>query len=258
MVKSVGRMASEPTTTDTLRVPGYEVGEAIHEGATYRTYHARRDDGVEVVLKAPRDAHPGPAEIAWLRREYAIHSDLDVPGVVKAYGLENHGWVWALVLEDFGGQSLDRLLPTRPWSLAERLGVAVATTAALGQLHARNIIHKDITPANVVWNPTTGVLKIVDLSISTVLSRESAAAFSPGELEGTLPYLSPEQTGRVNRDVDFRADFYSLGATLYELFTGRRRSRATTRSSSCTATSPAGPSSRASATRWCPRSCPTS
>ena len=203
-----------------LTVPGYEVGEAIHEGTTCCVYRARRSDGVEVILKALRAERPKPAEIAWFRREYGIHRELDLPGVVKAYGLENHGWLWALVLEDFGGRSLDRLMPTRPWSLAERLRVAAAAVAALGQLHAKNIIHKDISPAHVVWNPATGVLKLVDLSISTELSREAPAARSPGDLEGTLPYLSPEQTGRVNRALDHRSDFYSLGATLYELFTG--------------------------------------
>ncbi len=91
----------------------------------------------------------------------------------------------------------------------------------LGAIHAGNIIHKDINPSNIVYNPTTGQVKIIDFGISTVLSRENPTLSNPNVLEGTLAYMSPEQTGRMNREIDYRTDFYSLGATFYELLTGR-------------------------------------
>jgi serine/threonine protein kinase len=91
----------------------------------------------------------------------------------------------------------------------------------LGAIHAGNIIHKDINPSNIVYNPATGQVKIIDFGISTVLSRENPTLSNPNVLEGTLAYMSPEQTGRMNRAIDYRTDFYSLGATFYELLTGR-------------------------------------
>lgn len=201
-------------------LPGYEVGETIYEGTHHRVSRARRSDGVPVILKLPRARHPEPTDIAWLHREYELLRGIDQPGVVKTLGFVTHGWTRVLVTEDFGGQSLDRLLSGHPWSLEEKLRFAIAAVDALGQLHAQHIIHKDVTPANLVWAPDTRVLKLIDLGLSTVLTRESPAVRSPTELEGTLRYISPEQTGRVNHPLDHRTDLYSLGATLYHLFTG--------------------------------------
>jgi serine/threonine protein kinase len=96
----------------------------------------------------------------------------------------------------------------------------------LGSIHAANVIHKDINPSNIVFNPETGQLKIIDFGISTQLTRENpiltkALVKNPNVLEGTLAYMSPEQTGRMNRSLDYRTDFYSLGVTFYELLTGQ-------------------------------------
>jgi len=109
----------------------------------------------------------------------------------------------------------------RLFNLEEFLQLAIATTASLAQVHTANIIHKDINPSNIVYNPDTKQLKIIDFSISTVLSRENQALKNPNALEGTLAYMSPEQTGRMNRSLDYRTDFYSLGVTFYEMLTNK-------------------------------------
>jgi predicted ATPase/signal transduction histidine kinase/CheY-like chemotaxis protein len=106
-------------------------------------------------------------------------------------------------------------------SLPEFLKLAIETAEILGAIHAANIIHKDINPANIVFNPETGIVKIIDFGISTQLTRENLTLKNPNVLEGTLAYMSPEQTGRMNRTLDYRTDFYSLGATFYELLTGQ-------------------------------------
>ncbi|WP_272458700.1 trifunctional serine/threonine-protein kinase/ATP-binding protein/sensor histidine kinase [Polyangium jinanense] len=201
---------------------GYEPSDLVHEGSHCCIYLAHREvDGMPVVLKVLKAEHPSPEEIAWFRREYELLAQVSSPFVVRTHALlEAPDGRHAIVLEDFGGQSLDRLIPAHPWSLAEQLAVAIAATDALAALHQRSIVHKDVSPANLVYNPQTQVCKLIDLGISTILSRERAVVLSPEALEGTLRYISPEQTGRMNRMLDYRTDFYSLGATLYELFTG--------------------------------------
>jgi serine/threonine protein kinase len=126
-----------------------------------------------------------------------------------------------MFVEDFGGESLTIWMQQRSFTLEEFLLLAIATTEILGQIHRANIIHKDINPSNIVYNPQTKQLKIIDFGISTQLSRETPILKNPGVLEGTLAYISPEQTGRMNRTLDYRADFYSLGVTFYELLTGK-------------------------------------
>ena len=125
-------------------------------------------------------------------------------------------------MEDFGAISLQEWLRERErLSLAEFLFLAIAITKSLGQIHSQNIIHKDINPTNIVFNPQTRALKIIDFGISTQLSQETPTLKNPNILEGTLAYISPEQTGRMNRGLDYRTDFYSLGVMFYEMLTGK-------------------------------------
>ncbi len=106
-------------------------------------------------------------------------------------------------------------------SVSDFLPLAIQIADALGQIHTTNIIHKDINPANIVWNKATNQLKIIDFSIASRLPRENPTLKNPEQLEGTLAYISPEQTGRMNRALDYRTDLYSLGVTFYELLTGK-------------------------------------
>ncbi len=128
---------------------------------------------------------------------------------------------WLMVMEDSGAESLTRLNMAGMLSMADFLHIASNVTNILGQIHQQHVMHKDINPSNIVYNPTTRETKIIDFSISAMLSREKSAFRNPRVLEGTLAYMSPEQTGRMNRAIDYRTDFYSLGVTFYELLTGQ-------------------------------------
>jgi serine/threonine protein kinase len=112
-------------------------------------------------------------------------------------------------------------LKTFKADIDEKLSLAIQMTNSLIQLHKENIIHKDVNPSNYIWNSKTNQVKIIDLGISAELIREASQCVNLNVLEGTLDYISPEQTGRINRSVDYRTDLYSLGITFYELFTGQ-------------------------------------
>src|SRR5690606_16965712 len=135
---------------------------------------------------------------ACLKHEFEIARRLSVSSVIRVYALERHKGLPVVVFEDFGGDSLNNIARQRRLPLAEVLRIAIEIAKGLQEIHAANIIHKDINPSNVVYNPATGVVKIIDFGISTYLMREQAALASPQVFEGSLPYISPEQTGRMN------------------------------------------------------------
>ena len=194
----------------------------MHESGNSLVYSGYKiANNQPVILKILKQAYPPPTKIAWFRREYEITKNLNLTGVVDAYSLENHQFRWVMALEDFGGRSLDRSIEIKQFSLIEFLPLAIQIANILGQVHQHNILHKDINPSNIVWHQTTGQVKLIDFGISTVLTRENQTFRNPNLLEGTLAYMSPEQTGRMNRAIDYRTDFYSLGATFYELLTGQ-------------------------------------
>ena len=200
---------------------GYQVTEKLHESNNsliYRGY--RQADRQSVILKMLKQVYPSPEKLAWFKREYETTRSINLPGVIEAYSWENIANDWAIVLEDFGGESLNRL-SQRALSIPEFLDLAIKIVRIVGQLHQQQIIHKDINPSNIVLNQKTGQLKLIDFGISTTLSQENPLLRNPNILEGTLAYLAPEQTGRMNRAIDYRSDFYSLGITFYELLTGQ-------------------------------------
>jgi serine/threonine protein kinase len=146
---------------------------------------------------------------------------LTLDGVVKAYSQQDYQRSLVMLLEDFGGESLAKWMQNSPQAycplpLAEFLSLAIEITEILGRIYAVNVIHKDINTGNIVLNPETGIVKIIDFGISTRLSRTNPTFKNPNVLEGTLAYISPEQTGRMNRTLDYRTDFYSLGVTLWK------------------------------------------
>ena len=140
---------------------------------------------------------------------------------INAYGIEKYQNTLVIILEDFGGESLKQLMAERSLTVKEFLPLAIQMADSLGNIHAANIIHKDINPANIVWNHTTNQFKIIDFGIASRLPRENPTLKNPEQLEGTLAYISPEQTGRINRSMDYRTDLYSLGVTFYEILTGQ-------------------------------------
>jgi PAS domain S-box-containing protein len=203
-------------------IPGYQITQELYASTNSLIYRARRmADDRPVILKLLNQDFPTPERVAWFTREYDVLSSLRISGVVAAYSLEYTQQRPVMVLEDFGGDSLHRLRVAGKLDLADALRLAIDVADTLGQVHQRYIMHKDINPSNIVLNPTTGQVKLIDFGISTVLSREMPAFRNPNVLEGTLAYISPEQTGRMNRDIDYRTDYYSFGVTFYELLTGR-------------------------------------
>ncbi|MGK7873169.1 MAG: AAA family ATPase [Xenococcaceae cyanobacterium] len=203
-----------------ITIAGYQIAAQIYESANSLVYRGYREqDNRPVILKVLREDYPTPTELTQYKQEYEITHNLNLEGVVKAYSLEKYQNTLVIIFEDFGGQSLNILLNQQKFTLQEFLHIGIKIAEGLSSLHAANIIHKDINPSNIVFNPAADQLKLIDFGISTVLTRESPTLKNPNVLEGTLAYISPEQTGRINRSLDYRTDFYSLGVTFYELLT---------------------------------------
>ncbi len=204
-----------------LKLAGYCLTEQLYDSGNSLIFRGIREkDDLCVILKVLKQEYPNPQELNRYQKEYEIIRKLKIPGAIAAYSQEYHQGTLVLVLEDFGGQSLKQ--PKEyPLPLGEFFPLAIEITQILGGIHHSNIIHKDINPSNILLNPETGQVKIIDFGISTTFSRENPLSRDPNVLEGTLAYISPEQTGRTNSALDYRTDFYSLGVTFYELLTGR-------------------------------------
>jgi predicted ATPase/signal transduction histidine kinase/tRNA A-37 threonylcarbamoyl transferase component Bud32 len=208
-----------------ITLPGYQILTQIYESANSVIYRAiREQDNQSVILKVLKEDYPTPQEITRYKQEYEITCNLNLDGIVKAYSLEPYQRSLVIILEDFGASSLkqlidDRVEATHTLALPQFLKITIQIADVLGKIHAANVIHKNINPSNIVYNPETEQVKIVDFGISTQLTRENPTLKNPNVLEGTLAYMSPEQTGRMNRSLDYRTDFYSLGVTFYELLT---------------------------------------
>ena len=199
-------------------VAGYEILQKIHESPNSRVYRAIREvDNQAVIIKLLKEDYPTPEKIRKYKQEYHITHNLNLQGVVKAYSLETYQNTLMIIFEDFGGQSLKSLMSYRQFTLVEFLELAIAASEILAEIHAAHIIHKDINPSNLVFHPETKILKFIDFGISLNSSKEHHLLKSSQILEGTLAYMSPEQTGRMNRILDYRTDFYSLGITFYEI-----------------------------------------
>ena len=200
---------------------GYQILDKIHDGTNSLVYRGiRNTDNQNVIIKVLKQDYPTPKELTRYKQEYEITHNLNVAGVIKAYSLEPWNRTLAIILEDIGAASLKQLMDEQRYSLKIFLKIAIKITEILGNIHEKNIIHKDINPSNIILNPKTGIIKIIDFGISSKLNRENPTIKNPDILEGTLPYISPEQTGRMNRFLDYRTDFYSLGVTFYEMLTG--------------------------------------
>ena len=204
-------------------VPGYRLVESIHKTSDCEVVRAVRErDGLPAVLKMMALEDPTPRDIIRYRQEFKILSALQsVPGVIRAHELIEAGQSLVLVMEDFEGVPLNQLYSSGMIPLEELLPLAIQAAKALGEIHALHVIHKDINPSNILVNPRTREIRIIDFGIASLLTRENPVLSHPSGLEGTLAYISPEQTGRMNRALDYRTDLYSFGATLYELLLGK-------------------------------------
>jgi diguanylate cyclase (GGDEF)-like protein len=203
-------------------LPGIRVLERIYESFNTLVYRGiRESDRLSVILKQPAREYPTPAELIRYQHEYEILSHLSIDGVIQVYDLQKVQNSPVLLLEDFGAQSLSSLLKNRSFNILEFLKLAINLTQALEEIHQKNVIHKNINPANILVNLQTGKLKIIDFSLAIACSSENFNCLKSKTIEGTPAYLSPEQTGRMNQTLDRRTDFYSLGVTFYQLLTNQ-------------------------------------
>ncbi len=232
-----------------LPLNGYQTTELLHHGGRFSVYRGhRRADGQAVVIKAHTKTYPSLQEIAKLKQEYTLTSELDITGVPKYVGLERCGDSRALVAEDAGARSLDLIQRGEPMEVAVFMPLAIQLASILANVHKRGIVHKDIKPGHILVSdrrPNNGqsdgqsggqsgnrsggrngrragepAVTLIDFGIAAMLSSEQQAVVPSSAIEGTLAYMSPEQTGRIKRTIDQRSDLYSLGVTFYELLTG--------------------------------------
>ncbi|MDC0684887.1 AAA family ATPase [Sorangium atrum] len=199
----------------------YVLGEVLHSGADMRIVRATHaKTGGKVVLKLPHGEPPSPRAREQLKHEHAVLRALDVPGVIRALGLEEHDRKPVLVLEAWGDTSLARVLDQGPLPLGVALRLGAALARSLGEVHRRGLLHRDIKPHNVLVDAERTHTCLIDFGLATFWTPQLAAQTSVEAISGTLAYMAPEQTGRMNRALDARADLYALGATLYQLLTG--------------------------------------
>ena len=205
-----------------LHLPGYTLRGAIKATSTNLLFHAVRDaDGLSLILKTPLATFLGPRELERYRREFSILQRLrDVRGVTRVHACERFHERPVLLLEEVEGTPLSELTG-RPFAVVRALELALSLTATLAEIHRRGVIHKDLKPSNIIVTPS-GDTRLIDFGTATLQLVEHVDAAPIALIEGTLAYMSPEQTGRMNRPVDYRTDLYSLGVTLYELLTGSR------------------------------------
>src|SRR5467141_2570652 len=178
-------------------------------------------DGYRTAVLAvlPAAEHPTPATLDRLAREYGLKDELDGAWAVRPLEFVRERGRVMLVLEDTRSEPLDRLLGV-PMEVRSFLRLAIAIAAALTQVHRRGLVHKDIKPANILVNRATGEVKLTGFGIASRLPRERQTPAPPESIAGTLAYMAPEQTGRMNRSIDARSDLYALGVTLYQMVTG--------------------------------------
>ena len=211
------------TSLPSVTEPSGYLLEPIREGADFTLYRGRQHGNPSPVLVAALTAEqPSPQGLLRLEHEYSLAAELDPAWAAKPLALTRHEGRTILVLTDPGGEPLDLVLERsagQPLDLARVLRIAIGLATALGQVHRRGLIHKDIKPGNVLVNDA-GDVWLFGFGIASQLPHERQSPAPPEIIAGTLAYMAPEQTGRMNRSIDSRSDLYSFGVTLYQMLTG--------------------------------------
>ena len=209
------------TSNSCPEIDGYAIVEQLYIGSRTAVYRAMQTaQQRQVVIKVLRRDYPSFGELVQFRNQYTIAKNLPIPGIIEPLSLEPVGSSYALVMEDWGGVSLGTYIQQQSLNLIEVLTIALQIADVLHDLSQHGVVHKDIKPANILIHPESKQVKLIDFSIASLLPKETQEIQPPNILEGTLAYLAPEQTGRMNRGIDYRADFYALGVTLYKLLSG--------------------------------------
>ena len=214
--------STETNSSPLPQISGYSIIRQIycnHDTAVYRAVQEEQQQ--KVVIKVLQKEYPSCSELVQFRNQYAIAKKLPIPGIVRSLSLEPWQNGYALVMEDFGGISLRHYTQEHLLSLAETSAIAIQMADILNGLCQHQVVHKDIKPDNILIHPQSQEIQLIDFSIASILPKETQELKNLKALEGTLAYLAPEQTGRMNRGIDYRADFYALGVMLFELLTGQ-------------------------------------
>jgi predicted ATPase len=205
----------------------YTIGEVLYRSEKTIIYKGKDLNQETVILKALNHSHPTPGQLAHFQLEYEmVHrfqsegTTTQITSVIQSQALLKHHNGLMIVMEDIEGSPLDQFRNPETIPLGEFLQLAIGITEIIEQIHRQLVIHKDINPSNIIWNREKGWVRIIDFGLASTLTRECSEIWNRHTLEGTPPYLSPEQTGRMNRSIDFRTDLYSLGCTLTFLLTG--------------------------------------
>lgn len=203
-----------------LAIPHYTITHAFYETKHFVVSHGKRNsDGLPVILKFLKATGLSPP--LSLRHEYDILQKIDSPHVLKAIDLQHYDHQDVLVFEDFQGYTLANILTKEKIDIKTFLMTAIELAHGLWEIHNLEIIHKNVNSKSILLNPFSKQIKICDFTVATFLPYTVQPLVSVSDLEGSLPYLSPEQTGRISRVIDYRTDIYSLGVTLYEILTGK-------------------------------------
>lgn len=203
------------------KISGYAIVEELYLGSRTAVYRAiQTAQQRPVVIKVLRRDYPSFGELVQFRNQYTIAKNLPISGIVEPLSLEPLGSSYALVMEDWGGVSLGTYIQQQSLDLVDILTIALKIADVLHDLSQHRVVHKDLKPANILIHPESKQIKLIDFSIASLLPKETQEIQTPNIMEGTLAYLAPEQTGRMNRGIDYRADFYALGVTLYQLLSG--------------------------------------
>ncbi|MDB5785361.1 MAG: hypothetical protein JWQ50_5276, partial [Caballeronia mineralivorans] len=188
--------------------------------AICRTWRVNADGTQTSVLTVrPLGDHPTAASLDRLSHEHGLKDQLDSAWAVRPLALLRQGDRPVLEFQDPGGEPLERLLGA-PFESERFLRLAVGIAAALGKAHQRGLVHKDLKPAHIFVDESTGSVRLTGFGLATILPHERQSPAAPETIAGTLAYIAPEQTGRMNRSIDARSDLYSLGVTLYQMLTG--------------------------------------
>ncbi|OQA97905.1 MAG: Serine/threonine-protein kinase PknB [Bacteroidetes bacterium ADurb.Bin217] len=206
-------------------IKGYTHIELVSENSKTLLYRALCTlTNKHVILKVISQNHANARKIFLLNKEFEIISSIQSPFVIKPIEIIQNNQIPIMVLEDIGGISLHDYIHSKKFiqeaTLHEKIHLAIKITEAIAEIHTFKYIHKNINPYNIIYNKKNDILQIVDFSIATNARSEQIENSTNINLQGTLAYISPEQTGRMNRKLDYRTDFYSLGVTLYEIFSG--------------------------------------
>ncbi len=204
-----------------IKLSDYEITSELHKSNGSVFYRGMaRENNRPVIIKLLKDKFPHANHIHKLEREYKIGSQFHDDRIIVYYGIEPYRHGFCLVMEDFGAIGLNKAIPAGGLEMGDFLSISLQLAGGLKVIHDKKVVHKGIEPSNILINRQTKAIKYTDFGIASQLETETKGDITLNMPEGALAYISPEQTGRMNRPVDYRTDFYSLGVTFYEMLTG--------------------------------------